>query len=295
MNVDNRATVKAARIAAVGAVIAALTGGLFLLLLSRCSDTKGIDSGQVAAGPASTGGATNSGPGAGGDSAPGAGRGDSDHRFHRLSASQILEKSVDLYKTCVSYSDSGEVEAVFLGESGQRTVVLPFETLFDRDRGFRFEFRKRKGEYEWDRYIVVKNTRGVRSWWDLRGVDEVHESLTVALAGATGVSKGASTAIPSLLLPEEVEARNLTNLVDLRRLADEQVESRTFFRLAGSLGEGHALEVWIDQASFLVARLRAEARIEGRSESNRPPFWVETTTTFKAQIGVDIPDERFAP
>lgn len=74
----------------------------------------------------------------------------------RAEAERILDEVRDVYANCFSYRDSGKVESVFVvPDQEERTVVKPFETAFSRDEGlFRFEYRDRAGEYEWNKCVV---------------------------------------------------------------------------------------------------------------------------------------------
>src|ERR1700709_667768 len=119
-----------------------------------------------------------------------------------LSARQILDQMISAYASCSSYMDEGEVRTVFLEKNGPRTVTKPFSTAFVRPSDLRFEYKERRGEEEWDRYLIAGSADAVKSWWSLDPGVKNPENLTAALVEAAGVSNGSSVTIPSLLMPE---------------------------------------------------------------------------------------------
>jgi hypothetical protein len=105
------------------------------------------------------------------------------------------------YASCQSYMDTGQVKTVYLTQRGRRTEVRPFSTAFVRPDAFRFEFQNRRGEEEWDRYIVWKQGVVIKSWWTLKPEGREFAELSLAIAGATGVSGGSSCGYPVCSCP----------------------------------------------------------------------------------------------
>ena len=59
-----------------------------------------------------------------------------------LSATDIMQRLAEAYKSCKSYQDSGTVTTVFHHKDGkQNTSLKPFTTAFVRPDGFRFRRR----------------------------------------------------------------------------------------------------------------------------------------------------------
>src|SRR5688572_1820229 len=85
-----------------------------------------------------------------------------------LDAGSILARMERIYAECDAYRDTGAVKTVYIADGERNTVVQPFTTAFDRPDRFRFEFLDRRGEEEFDRYLIWANGRDVRSWWDIR-------------------------------------------------------------------------------------------------------------------------------
>jgi len=202
-----------------------------------------------------------------------------------VSAQEILDRSVESYLGCQSYRDTGLVRTVFFESRRERVVERPFETVFDRSGRFRFEFAERD-MFGRDRiYIVWTDGMDVLTWWDVKPGIESKESLSTAIAGATGVSGGSAHRVPTLLMPDRVSGRSLNQMTDLDRHADEIVDSVDCFKMTGNYAD-RQLTLWIDKSSYLIRR--TEMEIEGDG------FRAEQATTYDSAIGIDIPAEDFA-
>ncbi len=111
------------------------------------------------------------------------------------------------------------------------------------------------------------------------------ESLSTAVAGATGVSGGSAHAIPVLLMPDRIGGRNLTDMTELEFLDDATFDSADCCRIRGMYAE-HPKTVWIDKATGLIRRIDLEMPFDG--------YRVETTTTFDPVVNSEIPTTAFA-
>jgi hypothetical protein len=232
-----------------------------------------------------------------------------------MNPEQILAALAEMYATCLSYRDSGRVVTKVFPESQRPyTSVKPFTTAFIRPDRFRFEYKSRRGEDEWDRHIIWACGAEVRTWWDVRPGIERRESLNAALPG--GVSGGSAHTIPSLLMPQQVGGRRLTEMVDLVSIGDEPLGGVTCYRLSGrfvpyprdpAAEERQRLEairvtgrqperaergpftVWIDRGTLLVRRIEHQMRFE--------TFRTEDVMEYEPAVAVMIVDEelRFDP
>ena len=223
---------------------------------------------------------------------------------------QILEAVGEVYASCVTYRDSGQVFTRFYSPrvADPRISVKPFTTAFHRPDRFRFEYRDRFDVgHEWNRYLVWLGGKAVRTWWDLHRRVDQPESIGHALAGATGVSGGSAHTVPALLMPDRVGGRQLTLLAELESLEDELLETVTCYRLQGRFlhlieKEGHVqqvsaptgrrperakhspLTVWIDRGTFLIRRIEAANQFE--------TFRTETVTDYMPAVGIRLSDEE---
>lgn len=200
---------------------------------------------------------------------------------HQLTGKQIIDKMAHAYSSCKSYYDEGVVTTVFHDKRGRRTEKLSFTTAFARPDRFRFEFREfRNGGQEYEQYIVWRDGESVRTWWSIQPGIENETSLGMAIAGATGVSGGSAYTIPSLLLPDEIGGRGLTDLTRLEVLDDEDVNAVPCSKIQGRERSGDVNTLWVEKGSYLVRKIA-----EQHSFSD---FWTETTTTYNPQFDVDI-------
>lgn len=201
---------------------------------------------------------------------------------------RFLANVARTYAGAKSYEDEGESAAVFTSPSGKRTVKKPFSTRFVRPNLFYFEFSQRAGdgEGERERFVVWSDAapESSKQWWTLRPkIQEV--SLRMAVDGAAGVSARTSTIIPSLLLPEALPSSPLRSLKDLRFAGEEVVDESACRKVEGKNARGDVETYWIDKSTWLVRKLVARMQIPGAT--------VETTTTFRPRLDVEIPRERF--
>jgi hypothetical protein len=217
-----------------------------------------------------------------------------------MNAEQVVGQLMEVYGTCRTYRDSGQVLTCFLGRQGQlpRTDVKPFTTAFVRPNRFRFEYRKRyRVEGEWCRRVVWADGTDVRTWWDARTGVERPESLGLALAGATGVSGGSAHIVPALLLPAQVRGRPFAETVHIDSLTDESLAEVHCYRLSGHLlwpgresestvvqAEDPPLAVWIDRDNYLIRRIELGCRHD--------TFRTESVIEYDAAVGVTISEDE---
>jgi hypothetical protein len=203
---------------------------------------------------------------------------------------QIFEQMMAKYAACQSYMDTGRVNTVFLEKRGRRTVVKPFSTAFVRPDAFRFEFQNRRGEEEWNRYIVWQQGAAVKSFWTIGQQQREYEQLSRALGAAAGVSSLSSTTIPALLMPDSVRGGGLKLLTGLKLLGEEMVEQRAAYKLEGQDLRGTPLTLWLDKERLLILKVFQKNRIEpsGGGES----FETEMTTFYDPQINEKVPAAR---
>jgi hypothetical protein len=234
------------------------------------------------------------------------------------------------YAACATYRDEGIVTTTYFNP-GRRTEQRPFSTRFVRPDGFLFEFRSRCGEDDWDQYAVWKDNGRARRWSSqdahlaellqrvqavypaknpLMPVREEPSSLSLAIAGATGVSGGSAYRVPRLLMPElnqgpPPEGWPPANILDVPEAAAQDcIVLERLFRFGG------VEQVWVDRHMLLVRRViqprhglyppltdemeRLEAADPARREQRirMSSVEVETITTYEAAFDAKIePDE----
>jgi hypothetical protein len=202
-----------------------------------------------------------------------------------LSAQGILARSALTYAHCTSYQDTGAVTITYLESLGKRVEERPFKTAFVRPDRFRFEYRETGLVGATRRYIVWRLGSHVQTWWDVRPGVQEKGSLSSALSAATGVSGGSAHTIPALLLPDEVEGRRLTDMTDVKRIADAEVGGAGCFCVEGTYANV-SRTVCIDRKTFLVRRVEFESVF--------PSFRAHETTTYEPSVDEPVARESLA-
>jgi outer membrane lipoprotein-sorting protein len=228
-------------------------------------------------------------------------------------ASEILDQVHAVYRGCTSYADTGEVRSVF-SRTGH-TSALQFSTSFVRPDRFRFEYGQ--DTYGPQRYVIWSSGSETRSRWTLRPEVETGRALFMALGAAAGVSQGASSRIPELLmfdgkkLPfDELQRRDRTDGVDcyvLRR--NRESGSQVFWIAADTYLIRRVQEEYTIRRDPLVRgrriierQLSSPATVEEHKRFfrkilerwERPDTHVEMTTVYRPLLDVAIGDDRFA-
>jgi hypothetical protein len=201
----------------------------------------------------------------------------------------IFERVARTYASCRSYQDEGAVVTTIISELvapwGRRTSRKPFRTAFVRPDRLRFEFSEEAEgpESEWKRYVVWADGKDIRSWWTVRPRIEHHETLLHALAGPTGVSNGSAGAVPSLLLSAPYGRLVFPPAQSPRLVGREPMKGSDCYRLEADTA-GHAAQLWIDTAQFVIRQMREEGEI--KSETKRPEL-------APSEIEAHFPEPRF--
>lgn len=178
-------------------------------------------------------------------------------------ASDIVERARAVYAGCSTYRDTGESTTVFINgvrPTERRTKALEFRTEFVRPDRFYFEFTKREvgPRSEWNRYVVWANHEVIRSWWSMGNRTEEFESLSMAIAGPTGISGGTAHSIPSLLLT--IAGRTLLE-GDLELDREGHIDDARCYCLSHTFGDRDET-VWVAAESHVILRLDVRARFQ---------------------------------
>jgi len=203
----------------------------------------------------------------------------------QMSAQEIIERMVEVYASCRTYSDSGEVKTDYGRGRSKFSRRHPFLTAFVRPSSFRFEFSRRGPRDGWDRYIAWKEGDVEKSWWPF-GSPPDSTTLERTLLTMSILSDGVALTVPSLLFPNNIRGTSiLTALDELKLAGEEKVEGHQTFKLEGKY-QGDELSLWIDQREFLIIKL-------GRKRA-LGPIELDTTTTYNPHLNGEISHEKLA-
>ena len=207
-------------------------------------------------------------------------------RGQQPSAEKIMGQVAAAYATCQSYVDEGEVRTVFLDQNGRRTQVKPFSTAFVRPSDFRFEYKSRRGEEEWDTYVIWRGAGAVKTSWSIRPGIESAPDLFSALGGAAGVSSLASVTVPALLMPDQAHGNWVKTLSSPKLVGEEEVNGSKAYKVEGLNPRNDVVTIWVDEGSMLLVKIYEKKKSE--------KYETETTTTYKPQINVGVVQEKLA-
>ncbi len=207
----------------------------------------------------------------------------------QLEAAALMQRVVAKYRSLRSYEDEGVVRS--LSARTDRTEQLRFRTAYRAPGDFRFDWVKRrtwKTHQVERRYIVWANDRGAFTFWDTRGT-RTEPDLGMAIAGATGVSKGAITSIPGLFIGADEVLWSIADVRELSLLEPAEFEGIPCARVSGPFGRERRVEIWIGRDDLLIRRIVTsfDDPLLGAS--------VPVAEEIRRNVAVDqdIPDSRF--
>ncbi len=197
----------------------------------------------------------------------------------------ILARMAERYSSASTYQDTGVVETVVEGASPRRSTDVSFKTIFKRPRKFRFEWAKISPLSLPGRNVIWSDGEKTFAYYR-HDPDKVEtpESLSSAIAGATGVSRGSAHTVSRLLL-EGTSGFSVTDLSRVTLKGQELFEGEECFVLEGFHPRGEAWRLWIGKKDYLLRKSRTGPR-DGEFEEE-----------IRRDIRVDAPvgEEIFRP
>ncbi len=194
----------------------------------------------------------------------------------------LLDHMSKVYANCKTYRDSGVVKIMFLEAVEERTVLKPFATACVEPDRFRFEYTERFNDSKRYRFIIWRNGKDIRTWWDAEPGVKKRDTLFMAIARAAGVSGGSALTVPALLFPREFFGLRLLDLATAKRIKDAKLDSSDCFRIEGKL-MNQSRTVWLDKQTFLIRRIDS-----GQEFKN---FSTVVTTTYYPAIDEEITEK----
>jgi hypothetical protein len=182
----------------------------------------------------------------------------------------ILNKVRETYLGFSSYSDSGTVKIVPPIGKGKATE---FKTYFVRPDKVRFEWNSWH-PFQGDLDSPMKSaiwSDGERSNILFMGDQKGTDGISLAIAGATGVSSGSVHMILKLLFPEGIQITGVWHeMQNVKLLDDEEIGGSCCYHLIGETKRPDDTEAWISKNNLVVRRLRVHRRLtpEDRGRMN---------------------------
>ncbi|MBL4634017.1 MAG: hypothetical protein JKY56_09095 [Kofleriaceae bacterium] len=163
-------------------------------------------------------------------------------------ADEIVSRMECEYRSIGRYQDTGEVRS----DRGGIQMTILFETHFVRPDMFRFEFTSHHP------YPPLHHLTTTHTMWARGG--QVHTtsgrklSIEMAVAGFTGISRGAAHLVPALLMRFRDEPQWISSNSPARKRRDDYWAGTTCYRVAIVTRLG-PMELWIGNSDFLLRKL----------------------------------------
>lgn len=181
----------------------------------------------------------------------------------------ILQRMVGQYLTVSSYQDSGVVETVSVDSPTTRSTDVFFKTYFTSPLKFRFEWIDYSPFSEPERNVVWSDGTKAFGFYAFEPEKiETKDDVSSAIAGATGISRGAAHTIPELLL-KDVGGFSLLELEKVTSKGEERFEGEECYVLEGFHPNGEAWRLWIGKKDSLLRKLRTKSGSDFSEEIHR--------------------------
>jgi outer membrane lipoprotein-sorting protein len=199
-------------------------------------------------------------------------------------AKEILENMFKAYSRFASYQDEGILITTKDEATGGTIEKMPFKTFYKRPDLFRFE---------WTDYAITKlgrtkviwsNGKEAFTYWEPDNYEK-EKSLSMAVAGATGITSQTVNTVHDLLIQEEFESSRLKHMVNVSLVGEEEFEGVSCYRIKGVEGD-EPFDLWIGKTDFLLRKLRRESKIDDT-------LWIYEEIRRKIQVDQPIAEVVF--
>ncbi len=174
--------------------------------------------------------------------------------FIPMTANTVLQVMLDKYSRMQTYQDRGVVLIEWPDKNETDTII--FSTFFRRPNYFRFDWTLHHP------YPALRHLKTHRVVWsdgndsflytegdETRSV-KPQESLFMAVAGATGVSKGSALTVFNMLMPE-MGAVSVTSMQNME-LSETRFEGVLCYLIRGIDLQGHQEEIYASIDDYLL-------------------------------------------
>lgn len=215
-------------------------------------------------------------------------------------AASILLAMGKAYRSFESYSDTGCMEEFWDPDTDDaRVTALRFSTHFKRPNFFRFEWRNYSDCSELPDDVNVIWSDGKKSYRKYRYDEKPKRDsdLSMAVAGATGVSSGTAHSISSLLI-EDVGGFTLTNLENPTCTGSGFIGDEECHQIHSVKRNN---DIWISKQRSIILRIDEDYTIETQKHTGvtelRPikPLHIINKTIYRdVTINSFIPNGMFS-
>lgn len=173
-------------------------------------------------------------------------------------ATSILNNMFRVYSRLGSYQDEGLLVTTNDGPTGGTIEKMPFKTSFKRPNLFLFEWTDYTISKLGRTHVIWSNGKESFTYWE-PDLYEKAESLSLAVAGATGITARTVNTVSDLLLPDELGPSTLKGLTKISILGDEVIEGVRCYHLKATAVD-EPVELWIGKTDFLLRKFRRETK-----------------------------------
>jgi outer membrane lipoprotein-sorting protein len=173
-----------------------------------------------------------------------------------MDGNEVVRRMAVAYESAKSYQDEGIVQSSRSSKPESYELINSFKTYFVRPAQLRFQWNEAEPGRRTQAYIIWSDGKTVQSYSHLMGLEK-EKSLSSAVAGATGISRGAAHTVSTLLL-REVSGFRLTEMERLTLLRKEYFEGVDCFVVRGYHPFGFPIDIWIGKSDFLLRRMREQ-------------------------------------
>lgn len=175
----------------------------------------------------------------------------------------IIARMAQKYGTLSSYEDIGLVVNTTDRDTGGSIEKKPFKIFFTRPNLFRFEWIDYFPWKEGRLYMIWSNGKGAFSYSQPDDYEQ-EESLEMAIAGATGISRGAAYTIPTMLT-NQTSGFTFSDLDKLTLVNEEIFEGELCYHLQGFNRSKELHDLWIGKKDYLLRKSRDESKHEAET------------------------------
>jgi outer membrane lipoprotein-sorting protein len=181
-----------------------------------------------------------------------------------LDADDIIRQMAAVYDTAKSYQDVGIVQRSSSSQPDVFDLENSFTTFFVRPARLRFQWADIQFREPQQSNIIWSDGKDVFSYSHLMGLEK-EESISMAVAGATGTSSGAAHTVTTLLM-RDVSGFRITEMKGLTLLREENFEGTDCFVVRGNHPFGFPIDIWVGKNDFLLRKMRQQSGNDGDIE-----------------------------
>ncbi len=176
-----------------------------------------------------------------------------------LQPNDIVKKMIQAYAALSSYQDSGTIESTMVSQGKEHESSTNFSLAFQRPNSLTLRWEGQKSDQVTHSYLTSDGTRTLTYFRDVNQY-VVAPSLEMGIAGATGVSNGATRTVLPLLLGTSP----LATLSDLQLVNNEELNGTPCYVISGKISSNHSYRLWIDREGLLLRQIEQSASMSNQ-------------------------------